>query len=141
MTFRQLLNLNPRLPPGQQQQRAVEEFPSVVRQSHMELWQPGQDLINGDHGVWIAIATYSVLDLELLDALEAKLSCEEQKQSIYVFDVFAFPEFGDFEKYLPGIGKVFQTPIIGAWTDGILEEKLWGAEARQWLVRRYELSL
>lgn len=38
-----------------------------------------------------------------------------------------------------GIGKVFQTPVVGFWKNGELTERLSGAAAREWLVDRYKL--
>lgn len=141
-TFSELLNSSSDPAPGQQQQRAAEQFPSLVQSSHMKLWQPGRDLpLNGAEVVWIGVASYSVLDLELLDAIEAKLTREGQNETIYLFDLSAFPDFKDFEKVLPGIGSVYQTPVVGSWNDGVLKEKLSGAVARAWLARRYELAL
>jgi len=77
-------------------------------------------------------------DLELLDAIEARLTAEGRNETIYLFDVSAFPDFKDFEKYLPGIGRVYQTPVVGSWKDGVLKERLSGAVARAWLSRRYK---
>ena len=140
-TFSKLLNSSSDLAPGQQQQRAAEQFPSLVQSSHMKLWQPGRDLpLNGAEVVWIAVASYSVPDLELLDAIEAKLTGEGQNETIYLFDLSAFPDFDDFEKFLPGIGAVYQTPVVGSWTGGVLKERLSGAPARAWLARRYKLT-
>lgn len=140
MTFRDLLDPNLYSDPGQQQRRAADQFPSVVRQSQMGLWQPGADLITGEQGVWIAVASYVVRELRLLDALEVKLSREGPKERIYLFDLSCAPEFR-FEKYLPAIDKVYQTPVIANWTDGILRETLQGAAAWEWLVRRFGLSV
>jgi hypothetical protein len=140
-TFSELLNSSSDLASGQQQQRAAEQFPSLVQSSHMKLWQPGRDLpLNGAEVVWIAVASYSVPDLELLDAIEAKLK-GGQTETIYLFDLSAFPDFKDFERVLPGIGRVYQTPVVGSWNDGVLKERLSGAVARAWLSRRYELAL
>ena len=140
--FSDLLNSSSDLAPGQQQQRAAEQFPLLVQSSHMELWQPGRDLpANGAEVVWIAVGSYSVHDLELLDAIEAKLTLKGRNETIYLFDVSAFPAFKDFEKYLPGIGRVYQTPVVGSWNNGVLKERLSGAVARAWLSRRYKLTV
>ncbi len=47
----------------------------------------------------------------------------------------------DFEKYVPGIGKVFQTPVVGYWEDGLLKEKAWGKKGRDLLSEALGLSL
>ena len=139
--FVDLLELNANLKPGQQQQRATEEFPSVVQNSHMEIWRLGEELPTSGAHIWIGVASYSIPDLEMLDAIEAKLSREPaQNERIHLFDVSSFTGMRDFEKYLPGIGKVYQTPAIGIWEDGVLKEKASGTAAKNWLVRRYQLS-
>jgi hypothetical protein len=138
--FSALLDTNRELSPAQQQQQALEKFPSVVDQSHMENWRPGESLPTKGKQILIGVATYSVADLQFLDALEAKLAAEgTQYETTYLFNLAAFPEFRDFETYFPGIGKVYQTPVMGFWEDGVLKEKFWGATARDWLVRHYRL--
>ena len=139
--FADLLELNANLLPGQQQQRAAQEFPSVVQNSHMEIWRPEEELPARGAHIWIGIASYSIPDLEMLDAIEAKLSREPtQNETIHLFDLSSLTDIGDFEKYLPGIGKVYQTPVIGIWEDGVMKEKASGTAAKNWLVQRYQLS-
>lgn len=140
MTFTDLLNLTVHSNPAHQQHWAAAQFPNVVRQSQMELWQPEEDVVKGEQGIWIAVATYVLIELELLDALEAKLASARCKERIYLFDLAAAPDFKDFEKYIPGIGKVYQTPVIASWTEGIITEKLTGFSAREWLVQRFHLA-
>jgi len=45
----------------------------------------------------------------------------------------------DFDTYIPGIGNVFQTPILGYWQDGRLVHREKGAAARDWIRNRYAL--
>ncbi len=138
--FIDLLKTNGKLSPAQQQQQAAEQFRSVVDQSHMENWRPGEALPTQGKQILIGVASYSPSVLDILDALEAKLAVgATQDETIYLFDLSAIPELRDFEDYFPGIGKVYQTPVIGFWKDGVLKEKGWGAAARDWLVRHYEL--
>jgi hypothetical protein len=66
----------------------------------------------------------------LLDGIDAELPREGRNETICLFDVSAFPDFKDFEKCIPGIGKVYQTPVAGIWNDGVLKERLSGAVAR-----------
>ena len=140
MRFIDLLNANSQLSPAEQQQRASEQFSSVVKNSRMKVWRLREQFPAQPARTCIAVASYSVSDLEILDALEAKLASNSTRNEIiYLFDLAASPEFSDFEKYLPGIGKVYQTPVIGFWEGGILKEKASGASAKNWLVRHYEL--
>lgn len=141
MSFAELLKSDLHLSPSQQQQLASELFPSVVENSHMQLWRPGEGLPSGGTEIWIGVASYSIPDLEMLDDIEAKLSRQNaEDETIHLFDVSAFPEFRNFEDLLPGIGKVFQTPVIGIWEGGVLKERASGARAMDWLAQRYRLS-
>lgn len=138
--FVDLLMAEPQLSGGLQQQRAAENFPSLVERGHMNIWRPENDFPPpGSHVIWIAVATWSLYDLELLDLLETKLSRDAVTDNIYVFDTAGSPDIKDFNHYLPGVGKVYHTPVVGSWTNGVLEEKLSGAVARNWLVHRYGL--
>lgn len=106
----------------------------------MELWRPGDPWPPvGEEVIWIAVATWSLYDLKLLDLLETQLSRGSRKERIYLFNTAGFPEF-NFEEHLPDIGKIFHTPVVGSWTGGILEERLSGALARDWLIERFGLS-
>ena len=139
--FADLLKADLGLSGGQQQQRAMELFPSLVRQSHFAEWQPGQDIAgSAPQVVWIGVAIYSIPELEMLDALEEKLSRETRAEKIYACNVSTFRDFADFERVLPGIGKVYQTPVVGFWNNGVLEVKLSGAAARDYVKSRFNLS-
>ena len=122
------------------QRLAEAQFPSLLEQSHMEMWQSGDALPPpGDQVIWLGVAVWSLYDMELLDVLEAKLVQEPLKERIWVFDTDSFDRL-DFEKLLPGIGKIFHTPIVGSWNQGVLEERLSGAKAREWLIYRLGLA-
>jgi len=88
----------------------------------------------------VGIAPYSLPDLELLDAikeaLKQKPSCEERVQ---VFDVLTCASMKDFDERIPGIGQVYQTPVVGIWEDGVLVQKASGAKARQLTLEQYKV--
>lgn len=84
------------------------------------------------------MGTYSLYDMELVDQLEAKLSRETVKEEIYVSDIVSSPEF-NFEDRLPGIGQVFDVPVVGYWKEGVLEVRLSSFAARKWLIERFAL--
>ena len=77
----------------------------------------------------LGVASYSVADLAVLDTLnEAASSKEAIWPRLDVFNVLDCRSIQDFEKYVPGIGKVFQTPVVGYWEEGLLKEKKRGAK-------------
>lgn len=124
--------------PGMQQRIACERFHAAAARSLMPFWRLGETFpIKGTH-VLLGVATYSLEDLRLLDVLESKLSNQAgRRETIHLFDVSACSEMEDFERYLPGIGKVFQTPVVGLWEDGVLRYKAQGASATAWLQQRF----
>ena len=138
-SFSNLLLGRPDLGHVERQRASEAEFPSLIEKSHMRMWRLGEESPPaGEQVIWIGVGTFSVYDMELLDKLEAKLSRETVKELIYVSDTVAFPEF-NFEERLPGIGRVFDVPIVGYWKEGVLEVKLSSAKARDWLMERFEL--
>lgn len=138
-SFLDLLTGRPDLGHVERQRLAEAEFPSLVEQSHMEVWRAGDAWPpTGQQVIWIGVAIWSMYDMELLDLLEATLAKESRGEKIYLFDIDSFGEF-DFEKHLPGIGKIFHTPIVGNWNNGVLEDRLSGAKARDWLIDRFGL--
>jgi hypothetical protein len=96
---------------------------------------------NGSRAL-IGVAPYSLPDLALLDALKRSLAeGENNREHIQIFDVLTCATISDFERYIPGIGNVYQTPVIGIWEDGALTQKASGAEARGTIIRRYSLNI
>lgn len=141
LSFRELLAPIDGFSPGQLQEQASKRFPNVVEYSHVEIWLLNDSPFEPhDQDVLIGVATYSLEDLKLLDEIAQRLRVHSAPERISVFDISAFTEMGDFERLLPGIGKVFQTPVVGFWRNGHLTERLSGAAARDWLVERYMLS-
>ena len=140
-SFAGLLSPNGDLAPGELQRLAFEQFPTLVESSHMNMWRHGEDLPKSRNVdvLLIGIASYSLYDLELLDALKEQVL--EMHNEIYIFDVAAIVDSKDFEEFFPGIGRVFQSPIIGLWKQNELKEKLSGVAARNWLIERYGMSL
>jgi hypothetical protein len=80
----------------------------------------------------LGIAPYSLPDLELLDALkESHRQNSTSSQRVQVFDVLSCTNANDFDQYVPGIGRVYQTPVVGIWENGVLVQKATGLKARQ----------
>jgi hypothetical protein len=89
------------------------------------------------NGAIIGVAFYSLHDLEFLDqvvAYEQDGRAEQGAKVILVFDVLACKAMADFEEIIPGIGPVYQTPVIGVWKDGSLIAKETGLQARRLVI-------
>ncbi len=90
--------------------------------------------------VLIGAAFYSLYDLELLDAITATLREHPREERIEIVDVMSCKSQADFEACLPGIGKVVQTPVVGIWFDGDLNEKASGNRAVEIVKRHFGLA-
>jgi hypothetical protein len=91
-------------------------------------------------GVAIVIAFYSLPDLMFLDQLVSVLGAQPNatmKEEIVIFDVLSFKTMADFEILIPGIGPVYQTPVVGIWRDGELVKKGIGAKGCALLSEEY----
>lgn len=126
--------------PAEQQQRARQEFPLLAEQAGFHLWQPGDSIADQGTRFLIGIETASRYDMILLDALaDAMVDGRIGEDRIDLFDVAEIKSMADFEHYIPGIGDVYQTPVVGYWENGVLQQKAWGAGGRNLLIRHYRL--
>ncbi len=140
---------------GPDQMEVERRFPDEVARSHFRHWSPGDPIRSSGLRYLIGVATYSEYDLRLLDLLEeamissAPAAHHRQRHPAAVADCATIPSpspqvdifsvgecrtQADFEKYIPGLETVFQTPVVGVWRDGVLQKKGSGAQARQELV-------
>ncbi|HJT76734.1 MAG TPA: hypothetical protein VJ739_05985 [Gemmataceae bacterium] len=112
------------------------EFPAAVAGSSLRLWRPGDPL--SDHGtrILIGIATWSGYDMRLLDVVEEGMA-RGSAPAVAVFNTSDCRTQDDFNKYVPGLGAVYQTPVVGIWQDGRLEWSGQGAEARERVARLF----
>src|SRR5262249_27284589 len=106
-----------------------------VAESRLHWWSPGNPVCERGKRLLIGVATYSEYDMRLLDLLDDALG-ESRCSSIHVdvFDVLDCPTMDDFDRYVPGVGIVLQTPVVGVWENGVLKDKGSGAPAREKLV-------
>ena len=85
-------------------------------------------------GVFLLIgaATWSGYDMDLLDRIEDTLRFVKPKNlTLGAFDFDECDSHEAFEKRIPGIGDVLQSPVVGLWVDGKLVQSATGFEARQ----------
>lgn len=83
--------------------------------------------------------------MRLLDALSRlPATAHPSQDQIQIFDVDAVGRatggYDYLERTLPGIGKVFQTPVVGVWEKGVLAQRASGAAGRDLLIARYGLN-
>jgi hypothetical protein len=56
---------------------------------------------------------------------------------VEVFNVADCHSMEEFERYVPGIGSVYHTPVAGLWSDGKPVEKGTGKAARDLIARLF----
>lgn len=116
---------------------ADRAFPTLVAKSHLHLARPDEPIPAKGLRILLGIATWSEYDLRLLDVVNDALS--ESNRPHMTVDVFNIGglQSGDFEKLIPGLGPIYQTPIVGIWRDGVLIEKGAGFEGRELATRMF----
>jgi len=119
--------------PGLEQAAAREQLPSMLAVSDLRLWSPSMPISSTGERVLVGIVSWSVYDLQLLDRLQATMVRGERQAVIDIFDADDCNEPDDFERFVPGIGRAFHTPIVGVWHDGVKTSSAWGAAGRNLL--------
>ena len=81
----------------------------------------------------IGVATWSGYDWAMLDKLAARgprLPCRVDVFDVDDCKVADHKTPADFEGYVPDIGPVYHTPLVGRWQDGLLVDKASGFKGR-----------
>jgi hypothetical protein len=116
----------------EQWQKGVDVlFPSAVSRSPFRLWSPGDPIPATGDRLLIGVATWSAHDLVLLDTVSQALQTRPPGLAVDVFNVADCASPQAFERYVPGIGNVFHTPVVGLWSNGRLVEKASGKAGRE----------
>jgi hypothetical protein len=132
MKFADLLTCNPGVSPSLEQQEASRRFPDLVRASHLRLWSAEQVSPNIALRLIIGTACYSVPDLQLLDRMNERLGQPDNRHVLVeVFDAGSCQSQAETATRIPGLGKVFYTPVVGLWRDGCLSASTQGFHARK----------
>ena len=126
--------------PSEQQADARLRFPELVSRSNFRLWRPGDEIPVGGIRLLLGVATYSSSDMSLLDALNERLGVAADER-VDVFNMLDCESPADFDNYIPGLKRVFQSPVLGVWDDGVPKEALSGKAAADFLIGRYNLVL
>jgi hypothetical protein len=133
-SFYELYQGHKKLLPGEQQAAVEREFPAVVAGSPLLWCSPGSPPPSKGKRLVIGAGTYSAEDMKLLDLVRAR-AAQSSEPRVEVFSTLACKSHEDFDKYVPGIGRVYQTPVAGLWVDGVLQEAATGAKARALIAR------
>jgi hypothetical protein len=140
--FSDLLEPSSEWPPDEQR-RAGEVFPSLVAQSLLALWRPGDPIPRTGMRLLIgAAASYSRYDLELLDRVNDTLRQRGEGPDHLRVDVFDMSRLHDqscFDDFIPGLRPVQVTPVVGLWDAGELVRKEQGAAARTFIAALLDL--
>jgi hypothetical protein len=125
-----------------QQAYASQQLPILLSGTNLHRWSPGQAISAKGLRMLLGVAPYSPLDLQLLDLLNEKMSAANNSSiQIDVFNVLECPTMEDFSRYIPGISRVYQTPVVGIWKNGVLVEQAWGRAARDLISRVLDLKI
>jgi hypothetical protein len=129
-TFLDLLTDDKRIP-SSTRDRARPSLSQVVAKSTLHNWSPADPVPATGKRVLIGVAPWSGYDLRLLDILDQITSAVRGRvPHLAVFDVAECKSQQDFDRYIPSVSPVYQTPVVGIWENGDLKEKATGAVAR-----------
>jgi hypothetical protein len=120
---------------GQPSAGLDERFPSAVAGSPLRLWSPGDPIPRQGQWLLVGVATWSAHDMQLLDAVSQALEGGPTGLAVSVFNVANCQSADAFEVYVPGVGSVFHTPVVGLWSEGKLVEKASGRAGRDLVAR------
>ena len=124
------------LSPGEHQRTVERNFAAAITDSRLRLWRPGDPITGQGTRVLIGVATWSGYDMRLLDVIDEGMA-RGPAPVVEVFNTSDCHTHDDFKKYVPGMGAVCQTPVVGIWRDGRLEWSGQGAEARERVARMF----
>lgn len=119
----------------------ASRFRDAAARSRFKLWSPEMPIPQAATRILVGAADYSHPDLRLLDFVDQALAQRNGADTCWqVFDTTECQRMEDFEKYIPGIGNVYQTPVIGVWQNGVLTQRAWGKPAREIILQRAGLG-
>jgi hypothetical protein len=120
---------------------ADRQFPPLVAGGPLRLWRPGMTVAEKGTRLLIGVATWSGYDMRLLDLIaEAKRANPHEESIVEVFNTADCRRMSDFREYIPTVPDVLQTPVLGVWQDGRLQEAHQGYHARDLIARRFGSS-
>jgi hypothetical protein len=121
--------------PEEQQSSSKRMLPVRLGQSKLHAWLPGMAIFDQGERVLIGVATWSIYDLQLLDDVQIAMTARHSLAWVDVFDVDECQSNEVFDRYVPGISSIFQTPVVGIWINGVMISSASGVAGRE-LLRR-----
>ena len=134
MRFVDLWENSKHMNPAVQQEWLRQEIPKRLSEGGVRLAQKGA---GAPDRIVVGIAEYAREDLQLLD--NASVAASALGVILEVFLMTACRSQSEIEEYVPHVGPVFQSPVVGVWKAGTLKESASGHAARALL--RKELQL
>jgi hypothetical protein len=123
-SFRELLRIGRHATPREDQLFVSRQLPSAVAKSNLHWWQLRAGAPSRGTRLLIGVAPYSAYDLKFLDLLNRAVARAPQGAiRVDVFNTLDCKSTEDFNAIIPGIGQVFQTPVVGLWADETLKER------------------
>jgi hypothetical protein len=119
---------------------AMTEFPNVVRQSNLDLWNLGDFVKSKGIRYLLGVVTWSLYDLRLLDALDEVFSQPSRDEKIDVLNLDLCKSQNEIQFYIPDIGNVLHPPVVGVWQDGKQIKQASGYYGRMILVEAFSLN-
>jgi antitoxin component YwqK of YwqJK toxin-antitoxin module len=123
-----------------QKKRSGKQWADLLRNGRLHPWQPGDPIPSRGPRILLGLDITSAANSALLDKLNKAQGQGSTGPRIDIFDVLECRPIQGFEEYVPGIGKVFQAPVVGYWQDGKLMEKAWGKDGRDLFFKVVGLS-
>jgi hypothetical protein len=124
--------------PAEVQDSARRELPSLLAKSNLHSWTPGDPIQAQGIRFVIGIAVWSVYDMRLLDALDQVLS--QRAERVDVFNVDDCSTMECLRDYVPLVGKIYDSPIVGTWQDGKQVNQCSGAIAREMVAQYFGIN-
>jgi len=116
---------------AEQQASAAERFWAGLAQKGFAKWRPTSDVCSQETRLLIGIAAYNGPDVELAQQVVGEALQHSRSLAVDFFDVQDVTSMQDFEKYIPGITPVYQTPAVGVWVRGQLAKCASGFAGRK----------
>jgi hypothetical protein len=126
--------------PAEEQQEAYRRLPFVLSQSPLHYWSPEEEVYAQGTRFLVGVATWSHYDLKLLDALDKALAKGKSKDRVDVFNIDNCRTMEDLERYIPEAGKMYQTPMVAEWRDGVKIQQACGYAGIEILIKHFGLK-